>query len=75
MIAVTSPPWAVGGGDIPLLTHQPLADTLGTSRVTMTRTRKQLKAEGQPTKFNQSSGQWTGDAQFAYAPRTLLNVL
>jgi biotin operon repressor len=57
-----------------LLTHQQLAETLGTSRVTVTRALNQLEEEGKLVKFNKSSGQWTGDAQLAYAPRTLLIV-
>lgn len=58
----------------PLLTHQQLAETLGTSRVTVTRALNQLEEEGRLIKFNKSSGQWTGDAQFAFSPRTLLII-
>lgn len=56
----------------PLLTHQQLAETIGTSRVTVTRALKQLEEEGKLIKFNKSSGQWTGDTQFAFSRRTLL---
>ena len=58
----------------PLLTHQQLAEILGTSRVTVTRALNQLEEAGKLIKFNKSSGQWTGDAQFALPPRTLLIV-
>lgn len=58
----------------PLLTHQQFAEVLGTSRVTVTRALNQLEEEGHVIKFNKSSGQWTGDAQFSFSNRTLLIV-
>ena len=56
----------------PLLTHQQLAETLGTSRVTVTRLLQRLENEGQLIKFKKSIGQWTGNAQLTFSSRTLL---
>jgi CRP-like cAMP-binding protein len=58
----------------PLLTHQQLAEILGTSRVTVTRALTQLEDEGRLIKFKKSSGQWTGDVQLSFSSRTLLIV-
>ena len=57
-----------------MLTHQQIAEILGTSRVTVTRLLTQLEQEGQLIKFNKSAGQWTGNARFAFSCRALLLV-
>ena len=57
-----------------MLTHQQMAEILGTSRVTVTRLLTQLEQEGQLIKFNKSVGQWTGNAPFAFSCRALLLV-
>ncbi|MEM9504144.1 MAG: Crp/Fnr family transcriptional regulator [Cyanobacteria bacterium P01_E01_bin.43] len=57
-----------------MLTHQQIAEILGTSRVTVTRLLTQLEQEGQLIKFNKSAGQWTGNASLAFSYRALLLV-
>lgn len=56
----------------PILTHQQLAEVLGTTRVTVTRLLTRLENEGQLVKFRKSDGNWTHGIDLAYAKRSIL---
>ncbi|MEL6381162.1 MAG: Crp/Fnr family transcriptional regulator [Cyanobacteria bacterium J06626_18] len=56
----------------PILTHQQLAEILGTTRVTVTRLLTRLEAEGQLVKFKKSAGNWTHGIDLEYEKRALL---